>query len=207
MIEPGPMGAEGDAQGQSAAPGTVVRGHCARHPERLAEATCARCGDNLCGACGEERVDGVCKSCVELLSSRGRVWQMPWLAVVTMVHGSLLLLWGIGLVVSGGWLGLSLGNVQAGQPDAPPPELMAGLLTGVMLFMAIGQVIPGVLQLASGYFMLRFRYRALAIAAYLSGALSITGCYCLPTATLLAIWGLFVVFDKDVAARFEASRS
>lgn len=182
----------------------VVRGHCARHPDRPAQITCKRCGDNLCAACGEERVDGVCKACIELLSNRGRVWQVQWLAVVTMVHGGLLLLWGLGLLVSGAYLGFAIGGIQPSQADAPPPEFMAGLMSGVTLFMMLGQIVPGVLQLAGGYYMLSFRYRPLAIAAYLTGVLSITGCYCLPTAILLAIWGLFVVFDKDVAARFAA---
>lgn len=198
------MTIEPEPSPSSAVPAGAVRGQCARHPDRPAHLTCKRCGDNLCAPCGEERIDGVCKSCIELLSSRGRVWQVQWLAVVTMVHGGLLLLWGLGLLVSGAYMGFAMGGIEPTQPDAPPPEFMAGVMSGVTLFMMLGQIIPGILQVAAGYYMLSFRYRALAIAAYLTGVLSITGCYCLPTAILLGIWGVFVVFDKDVAARFDS---
>ena len=181
-----------------------AHGQCARHPDRSATLTCTRCGDNLCESCAEERIDGVCKSCLDLLSNRGKVWQVQWLAVVTIVHGSLLLLWSFGLLLTGGFMGLSLGSVEPTQPDAPPPEFMAGFMTGIVMFMMLGQLVPGILQVASGYYMLSFRYRWLAVAAFCSGALSVTGCYCLPTSIILAIWGLIVVFDKDVAARFQA---
>jgi hypothetical protein len=206
-IEPSPAESAPVGTAPEAGPPTSdrVRGQCARHPERPAKVQCSRCGDNLCDGCAAERVEGVCKSCLELLSNRGKVWQVQWLAVVTMVHGGLLLLWAIGLVVSGLYLGVAMGGVETTQPDAPPPEFMAGVFGGATLFMAFGQLVPGVLQLAAGWYMLSFRYRPLAIVAFLAGLSSITGCYCLPTSILLAIWGLIVIFDRDVGARFAAS--
>lgn len=194
----------GASTAESAPTAGPVRGQCARHPDRGASLTCTRCGDNLCASCADERIDGVCKSCLELLSNRGKVWQVQWLAVVTIVHGSLLAFWGVGLLVTGAYMGFSIGQIEPTQADAPPPEFMAGFMTGITLFMMLGQIVPAILQIASGYYMLSFRYRWLAIAAFCSGLLSITGCYCLPTSIILAIWGLIVVFDKDVAARFEA---
>lgn len=179
-------------------------GRCAHHPERPAALQCTRCGDNLCDTCAGERIDGVCKPCLERLAGRGKVWQLEWLAVVTMVHASLMLLWSAGLGVLGLSMGWSVAQVPA-REGAPPSDLMAGVLGGTTLFMMLGQLVPAVLQLASGWFMLRHRYRTLAIFAYLSGVLSISGCYCLPTSILLAVWGLVVLFDRDVTARFAAT--
>lgn len=180
-------------------------GQCARHPERAAALRCSRCGDNLCEGCAAERIDGVCKSCIELLSSRGKVAHVEWLAIVTMVHGGLLTMYALLLALYGVVFGATLGQVEPTRADAPPPQVMAGLIGGTMLVMMLGQLVPGVLQLVAGWYMRKFRYRALAVGALLSGVLSAIGCYCLPTAALLIVWGLIVLFDDSVAKRFEAA--
>jgi len=180
-------------------------GQCARHPERAAALRCTRCGDNLCEGCAAERIDGVCKSCIDLLSSRGKVAHVEWLAIVTMVHGGLLTSYALLLAVYGAVFGVTLGQVEPTRDDGPPPEIMAGLIGGTMLVMMLGQLVPGVLQLIGGWYMRKFRYRALAVGALLSGVMSVIGCYCLPTSVLLIIWGLIVLFDESVAKRFTAA--
>jgi hypothetical protein len=146
---------------------------------------------------------------MDLLASRGKVPHVEWLAIVTMVHGGLLTAYALLLLVYGAVFGVSLGGAAVEPlpgPDAPPPGLMAGIITGTILFMMLGMLLPGMLQLVGGWYMRQFRYRPLAIAALVSGLASITGCYCFPTSLLLCVWGAVVLLDRDVAARFAATR-
>ncbi|GAB4216488.1 MAG: hypothetical protein OHK0013_43050 [Sandaracinaceae bacterium] len=184
-------------------------GLCARHPDRPAAGRCKRCGDNLCRSCADERVDGVCRACVERLSSRGKVPQVEWLAVVTMVHGGLMLAYALLLVVYGVAFGAAFSSVVL-QPtpgrETPPPELFGGIMAGTVGLMALGMLVPGLLQLVAGWYMRQFRYRLLAVVALVSGLVSILGCYCFPTSLALLVWGAIVLFDRDVGQRFEAVR-
>lgn len=50
--------------------------------------------------------------------------------------------------------------------------------------------------------MLKFRGRTLGIVALSSGLLSIAGCYCLPTAIGLFIYGLIVLLNEPVKRAF-----
>jgi hypothetical protein len=53
-----------------------------------------------------------------------------------------------------------------------------------------------------GIRMLKFRGRTLGIVALSSGLLSIAGCYCLPTAIGLFIYGLIVLLNEPVKRAF-----
>jgi hypothetical protein len=194
-------GTTGEAAGAS--------GLCARHADRPSVVRCTRCGDNLCAACADERVDGVCRACIERLSGRGKVPHVEWLAIVTMVHGGLMVAYAVFLLAYGAVFGITLSGVALEPPPgepAPPPGLLAGIVTGTLLLMALGMLIPGLLQLVGGWFMRQFRYKPFAIVALVSGLASIIGCYCFPTSLALCVWGAIVLFDHDVGQRFEATR-
>lgn len=193
--------ASGDAPSQR--PEGSAAGGCATHPERAAEGTCSRCGDNLCAECVAGAEGGLCARCQELLANRGKLAHVDWLAVTTMVHGSLFVGYAVVMIFMGGWLGLS-GTFLPADADPEAAALTRGILVLIPALMMLAHLIPGVLQLVAGYFMLRFRMRWLALLSYLAGGLSVFGCYCVPTALGIGIWGLIVLFDRDVVARFEA---
>lgn len=165
--------------------------------------TCARCGDHLCEACAAERVGELCAGCHDLLAHRGKVPHVQWLAVVTMVHGAMLLAFGALLVVYGGVLGVYLARVQTTRADAPDGDVVAAVVAVAVFLMAVGQLLPGVLQILAGWYAREFRHRIFALVALASGLLSVVGCYCLPTSIALLVWGLVVLFDDAVVRRFE----
>ncbi len=180
-------------------------GGCATHPDRPAEGTCTRCGDHLCAECVRAAEDGLCARCVERLSTRGKLAQIDWLAVTTMLHGGLMVGYGLVMTLAGGIFATS---VSSGLPPEADPEVarvMVGMVAAIPILMTIVHVAAGGLQLAAGYFMRLYRFRALAIAAYVAAGVTVVGCYCLPSSILLAIWGFVVLFDRDVAARFAST--
>jgi hypothetical protein len=128
------------------------------------------------------------------------VGQVRVLGALTLSHGVILILYSLL------WLGFAAfvpfmpeQPTSSGNPP-PPPELMLGIFGCFGAF----HFVPGILQLVAGIQMLRFRSRPIAIVALASGLVTFIGCYCLPTAIGLAIWGLIVLADPDVKSRFDA---
>ena len=68
--------------------------------------------------------------------------------------------------------------------------------------MGLISLVIGVLGIWAGIRMLKFRGRTLGIVALSSGLLSIAGCYCLPTAIGLFIYGLIVLLNEPVKRAF-----
>jgi hypothetical protein len=65
--------------------------------------------------------------------------------------------------------------------------------------------VPGLLQLRAGYRLRSFRSRTLGLVALSAGVATVFGCYCAPTSIALLIWGVVVLANRDVIARFAAS--
>ena len=68
--------------------------------------------------------------------------------------------------------------------------------------MGLVSLVIGVLGIWAGIRMLKFRGRTLGIVALSSGLLSIAGCYCLPTAIGLFVYGLIVLLNEPVKRAF-----
>ena len=185
--------------------GAIV-GQCARHQDRDAVKRCTRCGDNLCGDCAAASRNDVCAPCIERLESRGRVPHVEWLAIVTMVHGVLMLLVAAFMLLYMAVFGASLAG-ESSSSEVIPGEVL-GMMGGFGLILSALLGLPGALQVLAGFYMRSFRYRWLSLLALAGGLLlsvvSCVGVYCIPTALALTIWGAFVLFDDAVAKRFEA---
>ena len=184
-----------------------VVGQCAKHHEREAVKRCTRCGDNLCVDCVSTSRSDVCAPCLERLESRGKLPHVEWLAIVTMVHGALMLMVAVFMLIYLGVFGAAL----AGQDSAPSPTTlpneMLGMMGGFILLMTAALALPGALQIVSGWYMRTFRYRWLSLLSLAGGLLmsvvSCVGMYCIPTALVLTVWGAIVLFDASVARRFQ----
>ena len=182
-----------------------VVGQCAKHHDKDAVKRCARCGDNLCTDCVSTSRGDVCAPCQERLETRGKVPHVEWLAIVTIVHGTLMLMVAIFMLVYLGIFGAALAEQDPGASQAIPSEFF-GIMGGFGLLMSAALALPGALQIAAGWYMRTFRYRWLSLLSLAAGLLlsviSCVGVYCIPTALALTIWGAIVLFDASVVRRF-----
>jgi hypothetical protein len=182
---------------------------CANHPERAATLTCARCGSFGCEACRSTELVGHCAPCAERLARARLVGHVPIFGIVMMVHG--LLTAGLGLYY-GVFGTFFAGNIFSLEPDPsrephPADDLFPGIMLGTFLVLSVLQLVPGILQVWAGYRARSFRSRGLAVAALIVGLLPALGCYCGPTGLALLVWGLIVLRDPDVRARFAATEA
>ena len=94
--------------------------------------------------------------------------------------------------------------VRSGQcrPVAPMPAGFEWMLLAIYGSMGLISLVIGVLGIWAGIRMLKFRGRILGIVALSSGLLSIAGCYCLPTAIGLFVYGLIVLLNEPVKRAF-----
>ena len=87
-------------------------------------------------------------------------------------------------------------------PPAPMPAGFEWMLLAIYGSMGLISLVIGVLGIWAGIRMLKFRGRILGIVALSSGLLSIAGCYCLPTAIGLFVYGLIVLLNEPVKRAF-----
>ncbi len=141
-------------------------------------------------------------------SQRGMVHHVMALSILMIVQGSLTTLCGLGagamaLVVP------AIIKAQAGMPRQPgmpaqpmPPEMEWFMLA---IYGGIGVVLlsTGSIGIWAGIRLMKFRGRTLGIVALSTGLLAIFGCYCLPTAIGLFIYGLIVLVNPQVKLAFE----
>ena len=87
-------------------------------------------------------------------------------------------------------------------PAAPMPAGFEWIMLAFYGSMGLIFLVVGVLGIWAGIRMLKFRGRTLGIVALSSGLLSMFGCYCLPTAIGLFIYGLIVLLNEPVKRAF-----
>ncbi len=174
---------------------------CASHPERDAEITCARCGNFACAEC--RAGDELCKSCEERLGHHPLIRHVPILGVAMIVHGVLTAGMGIFLAAFGV---LYVFNLPAQAPGEATDDL-SSVLFFVMILLAIPHLVPGALSVLAGWRLRTFRGRGLAIAALVSGVLTVLGCYCALSSLGISIWGLIVLLHPEVVERFDRANS
>ncbi|MGH9847157.1 MAG: hypothetical protein ACREEM_51330 [Blastocatellia bacterium] len=126
----------------------------------------------------------------------GPVKQVPTVAILMIVQGSLECLLGLPILVVGPFAMLGQLDRRAANP---PPEFMGVIFVGLglLLLAAAG------LHIYAGVKNYKYRNRTLGIVALSVGALSIFTCYCAPTAIGLLIYGLVVYLNEDVRRAFE----
>lgn len=139
---------------------------------------------------------------------RGLVHHVMALSILTIVQGSLVTLYGIGLAVLAFVMPAVIqaqGGMprQAGIPAAPMPAGVEWMMLALYGSMGLVSLVIGVLGIWAGIRMIKFRGRTLGIVALSSGLLSIVGCYCLPTAIGLFVYGLIVLLNPSVKRAFE----
>ena len=119
------------------------------------------------------------------------VQQVKVVAILMIIQGSLELV--LGLV---GGIGGSV-MVQVEPQGAPP----------VAVFIVLGLVMSGIgaSRLLAGIMNLKFRGRIFGIVTHCVGFLTACTGYCAPTAIGLAIYGMIVYLNHDVADAFEQS--
>ena len=138
---------------------------------------------------------------------RGLVHHVTALSILTMVQGSLVTLYGIGLAVLAFVMPVFIqaqGGMprRAGMPAAPMPAGFEWMMLAIYGSMGLVSLVIGVLGIWAGIRMLKFRGRTLGIVALSSGLLSFAGCYCLPTAIGLFVYGLIVLLNEPVKRAF-----
>lgn len=139
---------------------------------------------------------------------RGLVHHVTALSILTIVQGSLVTLFGLGLMAMALVMPAMLKaqaemRPQPRMPARPPmPEHVELTLLFVYGGMGVISLVIGVLGIWAGIRMLKFRGRTLGFVALSSGLLTIAGCYCLPTAIGLFIYGLIVLLNEPVRRAF-----
>lgn len=119
--------------------------------------------------------------------------QVPVVAVLMIVQGSLECLMGILLLILGPVM------LAAPQHNGPSP---AGVGTFIFIFGVVIIIIAG-LKIAAGVKGLKYRDRAFGIVTLLLGVVTFLTFYCAPTSLALMIYGLIVYLNQDVAKAFE----
>lgn len=177
---------------------------CAKHPDRVAGQTCARCGSFMCGECVSEDVIGHCRECASRLEQSRLVAQVPWLAITMMVNGVFF----VGAALFAFLFGpIAAHKYQVRGPEPAPDDPFAGLVVTGSIIVGLVLLVTGVPQIWAGALARTYRGRAFAISALLLSLIGCMGFYCIPTTLALLVWGLVVLFNDDVAARFAATRS
>ncbi len=139
----------------------------------------------------------------EMTLRRGKVGQVKLLGVLMMVHG-------VVLFILAGVMGFYAATVpqavlqqgQLNQPNGPPAEVIANIMTIVFIVIAGVFAITALLNIIGGVQVMRFRGRVLSMIALFSGLTTILACYCFPISLGMAIYGMIVLLDISVQAAY-----
>ncbi len=139
--------------------------------------------------------------------------QVTVVAILLLVQGGLELVAGIFYAAMGPFMVsiMKMAEAESGgdmdvRVQAQPPEEMFWFIGGI--YMAIGSVaiICGILKIIAGIRNLKYKSRVLGFVALASGLVTAMTCYCAPTAIGLAIYGMIVYVNSDVARAFDLSK-
>ncbi len=127
------------------------------------------------------------------------VQQVRVVAILSIVHGALLVLMGLYFVFLAVVMGLFLPGQMQNQANAPPPMWVFWLIYG-----GLGAVnlIGGIMQIWGGIEANRFRRRVFFMVSLFVGGLSLINCMCTFTAIPLAVYGMIVATNPAVVAAF-----
>lgn len=128
-------------------------------------------------------------------------------AVLMMVQGFFELAFGgvlavMAFVFPAAWAAMMAADPQLQQEGAPDPEVAARMMLVLYLVMGLAGVVPGLVHLVAGGRNLFYRGRTLGIVALCMGVATFPLLLCLPTALLLAVYGLVVYLNTSSAKAF-----
>jgi hypothetical protein len=129
--------------------------------------------------------------------------QIKVVAILLMVEGGLELLMGIFLCILGpamtAFMRAAPPPSTAGGGPPPPPELFAA----IYIAMGAPTVVAGILKVIGGIRNVSLKSRTLGFVALGSSVLSLSSCYCIPTAIALGVYGLIVYVNERSAEAFK----
>jgi hypothetical protein len=130
------------------------------------------------------------------------VHQVKVVAILMIVWGGLMALVGLGAAS----LGALIAITETSRPGRRPPS---DVYIPLLVFLIIGLVIlvVAVLHIIAGIRCLKFRGRVLALVALFSNIPLVFTMYCSALAIGMAVYGLIVMFQGDVAEAFRMGES
>jgi hypothetical protein len=136
------------------------------------------------------------------------VSQVPIIGILLIVNGVLCILYGIVLMGMGPFMQWMFGMQAAQAPPEAQAQLkqmqeMMRIFTYVYVVQGIANAVGGAINIAAGIPAMRYRRRTFVIVGLFSTVATFASCYCLPTSLGLMIWGLIVMFQKDVDEAFK----
>ena len=141
---------------------------------------------------------------------RGLVGQVPVIGILMIVQGVLLTIVSLFIALYAVMMPRFFDEMQqdmaakGGNAPPMPPEFGTWFMVAAVLFaLAIGAM--AVLTILSGVKVIKYRGRTFAIVMLCAGMLSISTCYCFPTALGLGIYGLIVLLNGPVKLAFDLS--
>lgn len=128
---------------------------------------------------------------------RGLIPQLVPLGICMIVQGVLEGLLGVCMAV----LAFVFPAIAARQGNQLPPN-MQPMMQALYSIIGFALVLVSALHIFAGIKIMRYEGRVLAFAALGSGFLTLLGCYCLPTAVALFVWGMVVLLNNSVQTAF-----
>jgi len=127
-------------------------------------------------------------------------------AILMMVQAGLEVLAGIGLIGLGAFMpqfmAAHMESMPQGQQQIQAPQEFFWVMFAVYGGMGLVALVAGILHGIAGIRNYRFQSRRLGIVAVSVGLLTLFTCYCLPTAVGVAVYGLIVLLNREVAEAF-----
>ncbi len=137
----------------------------------------------------------------------GLVHQVRVVAILNGVQGGLEILMGLMFVGVAcfvpAMMAMDKDFANRQPPGGPDPETMFWIMLGIYGGMGSGGLIAGVTRLIATFKNWHYRSRVFGIVSLAVGMLSVTTCYCIPTAIGMLIYGLIVYLNPSVAQAFE----
>lgn len=138
---------------------------------------------------------------------RGLVGHVQVVGILMIVQGVLTAVYGLIMGIMGTVLPQFMQAAMQTDPnmqEAPfTPKQFGGLMMAVYLGMGIVMLILGILYIVGGMRVMQFRSRVFGIIAQGLGLGTVFGCYCLPTAVALIVYGLIVFLNQPVKIAFD----
>ncbi|MEL6107268.1 MAG: hypothetical protein AAFU85_14605 [Planctomycetota bacterium] len=131
-------------------------------------------------------------------TDRGLIPQLVPLGICMIIQGALEGLLGIMM----GVLAFLFPTIAARQGNQQLPANLQPMVQAVYAGIGFVLVLVAALHILAGIQIMRYQGRVLAFAALGSGFLTIFGCYCIPTAIALFVWGLIVLLNGPVQTAF-----
>lgn len=132
---------------------------------------------------------------------RGMVQQVRIVAILNGIQGLLELVMALMYLVLGGFFGLFM-RAEMARND-PNGEVVANIMAGIMLAFGVILLISSILRIYAALRNYQFQSRTTAIVSLCLGLLAAFTGYCAPTAIGIAVYGLIVLFNKEVTEAFE----